>query len=150
MPALPLLVLLPTGASAQPDSASHPPAPAATADKQAGDKQTAEKSGQGSRAAHSDSCYVIGANDVLAINVWKEPDISRSVPVRSDGKISLPLVGELQAGGQTPQPLEQEITNRLRNYISEPEVTVIVTHTKSEKVNIPVMVSRPGPHLLTT
>src|SRR5208282_1615111 len=87
---------------------------------------------------------------VLAVNVWKEPDISRSVPVRSDGKISLPLVGELQASGQTPQQLEQEITKRLQNYISEPEVTVIVTDSKSQKVNILGMVSRPGAYLLTS
>src|SRR5450631_2529330 len=57
-----------------------------------------------------DNTFVIGNDDVLAINVWKEPDISRSIPVRSDGKISLPLVGELQAGGQTPRQLEDEIT----------------------------------------
>jgi polysaccharide biosynthesis/export protein len=150
MSVLPLLVLLSIGAFAQSDSASRPPAPAVTADKQAGNKQTGEKSGQGSRAAHSDSSYLIGANDVLAINVWKEPDISRSVPVRSDGKISLPLVGELQAGGQTPQQLEQEITKRLQSYISEPEVTVIVTDSKSQKVNILGMVSRPGAFLLTS
>src|SRR6202047_1004408 len=150
MSVLPLLLRLSSGASAQPVPAPPPPAPAATADKQGGDKQTAEKSGQGSRAAHSDSSYLIGANDVLAINVWKEPDISRSVPVRSDGKISLPLVGELQAGGQTPQQLEQEITKRLQSYISEPEVTVIVTDSKSQKVNILGMVSRPGAYLLTS
>jgi polysaccharide export outer membrane protein len=101
-------------------------------------------------AAHSDSAYVIGANDVLAINVWKEPDISRSVPVRSDGKISLPLVGELQAGGQTPLQLEQEIAKRLQNYISEPEVTVIVSDSKSQKMNILGMVARPGTYLLTS
>ena len=100
--------------------------------------------------SHSDDSYVIGANDVLTVNVWKEPDVSRSVPVRSDGKISLPLVGELQAGGQTPQQLEQEITKRLRNYISEPEVTVIVTDSKSQKVNILGMVVRPGAYLLTS
>ena len=144
MSVLTLLVLVSIGALAQSDSASRPPAPAA-ADKQAG-----EKAGEGSRAAHSDSAYVIGANDVLAINVWKEPDISRSVPVRSDGKISLPLVGELQASGQTPRQLEQEITKRLQNYISEPEVTVIVTDSKSQKVNILGMVARPGAYLLTS
>jgi len=150
MSVLPLLVLFSIGAFAQSDSASRPTALAATADKQTGDKQTGEKSGQGSRPAHSDSSYVIGANDVLAINVWKEPDISRSVPVRSDGKISLPLVGELQAGGQTPQQLEQEITKRLQSYISEPEVTVIVSDSKSQKVNILGMVTRPGAYLLTS
>ncbi len=93
---------------------------------------------------------MIGANDVLTISVWKEPDISRSVPVRSDGKISLPLVGELQADGQTPRQLEHEITKRLQNYISEPEVTVIVTDSKSQKVNILGMVARPGAYLLTS
>ena len=55
----------------------------------------------------SDDSFVIGPDDVLSINVWKEPDISRSVPVRSDGKITLPLVGELQAGGQTPRPTSE-------------------------------------------
>jgi polysaccharide export outer membrane protein len=144
MSVLTLLVLVSIGAFAQSDSASRPPAPPA-ADKQAGGKP-----GEGSRATHSDSSYVIGANDVLAINVWKEPDISRSVPVRSDGKISLPLVGELQAGGQTPQQLEQEITKRLQSYISEPEVTVIVQDSKSQKINIMGMVARPGAYLLTS
>ena len=68
--------------------------------------------------AHDDS-FVIGNDDVLAINVWKEPDISsRSVTVRSDGKISLPLAGEIQAAGRTPLKLEQEIASRLQNFIS--------------------------------
>ena len=117
----------------------------------AGDKPDAnatENGAPGLQAGHNDA-YVIGSNDVLAISVWKEPDISRSVPVRSDGKISLPLVGELQASGQTPRQLEQEITKRLENYISEPAVTVIVTDSKSQKVNILGMVARPGAYLLT-
>jgi polysaccharide biosynthesis/export protein len=99
--------------------------------------------------AHDDS-YVIGPSDILAINVWKEPDISRSVPVRSDGKISLPLVGELQAGGQTPKQLEQDITKKLASYISEPEVTVMVQETKSQRVNILGQVARPGAYQLTS
>jgi len=145
VPILTLLVLASIGAFAQSDSAAPPPAPAAAA----ADKQVGEKSGEGSRAAHSDSSYVIGADDVLAINVWKEPEVSRAVPVRSDGKISLPLVGELMAGGQTPLQLEQEITKRLQNYISEPEVTVIVQDSKSQRINILGMVARPGSYLLT-
>ena len=91
-----------------------------------------------------DSTFVIGNDDVLAINVWKEPDVSRSVPVRSDGKISLPLVGEVQAAGQTPLKLEQEIAARLKNYVSEPEVTVIVQQINSQKFNILGQVTRPG------
>jgi polysaccharide export outer membrane protein len=146
VPGLLVLLLVSIGAWAQADSKSQPPMPtAAAADKQAG-----AQAGDGSKAAHSDGSYVIGANDVLAINVWKEPDISRSVPVRSDGRISLPLVGELQAGGQTPRQLEDEITKRLKNYISEPDVTVIVTDSKSQKVNMLGMVARPGAYLLTS
>ena len=56
--------------------------------------------------AHNDT-YIIGADDVLSINVWKEPEVSRTVPVRSDGKISLPLAGEVQASGETPLQLEK-------------------------------------------
>jgi polysaccharide export outer membrane protein len=96
-----------------------------------------------------DDTFVIGNDDVLAINVWKEPDISRSIPVRSDGKISLPLVGEVQAAGRTPLKLEQDIAARLKNYISEPEVTVIVQQINSQKFNILGMVSKPGSYPLT-
>src|SRR5947208_7779257 len=88
--------------------------------------------------------FVIGLDDVLAVNVWKETEISRSVPVRSDGKISLPLVGEVQASGHTPRQLEQEIAKRLQNYISEPEVTVIVQQINSQKFNVLGQVTKPG------
>jgi len=98
--------------------------------------------------AHDDS-FVIGNDDVLAINVWKEPDISRSIPVRSDGKISLPLVGEVQAAGRTPLKLEQEITSKLQSYISQPEVTVIVQQINSQKFNVLGMVGHPGTFLIT-
>jgi polysaccharide biosynthesis/export protein len=100
-----------------------------------------------SSAAHDDT-FIIGKDDVLAINVWKEPDISRSIPVRSDGKISLPLVGEIQAAGETPLKLEQNIATKLKNYIEEPEVTVIVQQINSEKFNILGMVSKPGTYPL--
>jgi polysaccharide biosynthesis/export protein len=97
---------------------------------------------------HDDS-FKIGPDDVLAINVWKEPDISHSVPVRSDGKISLPLVGEVQASGQTPKQLETEIAKKLTNYISEPEVTVIVQQIKSQRFNILGQVTKPGTYPLS-
>ena len=98
--------------------------------------------------AHDDT-YVIGADDVLAINVWKEPEVSRTVPVRSDGKISVPLAGEVQASGETPRQLEKELASKLQSFISEPEVTVIVTEVKSQKFNILGQVSRPGSYPLT-
>jgi polysaccharide biosynthesis/export protein len=97
---------------------------------------------------HDDS-FVIGNDDVLAINVWKEPDISRSIPVRSDGRISLPLVGEVQAAGQTPLKLEVEIAGKLKNYISEPEVTVMVQQINSQKFNVLGQVVHPGSFVIT-
>jgi polysaccharide biosynthesis/export protein len=93
--------------------------------------------------------FVIGTGDVLAINVWKEPEVSREVPVRSDGRISLPLVGEIQAGGRTAKELEAEISAKLKDYVSEPEVTVIVKEIKSQKFNVLGMVMRPGSYVLT-
>jgi len=96
-----------------------------------------------------DTTYLIGNDDVLGIDVWKEPEVSKSVPVRSDGKISLPLVGEVQAAGRTPLKLEQDIADKLKNYISEPEVTVIVQQTNSQKFNILGQVNRPGSYPLT-
>ena len=139
-----MLLLVSTGLLAQSDPGSTPTAPAPSADKSVPSEQA-----QSSEKGRSDDAYVIGANDVLAVNVWKEPDVTRSVPVRSDGKISLPLAGELQAAGQTPRQLEQEITKRLQSYISDPEVTVIVTESKSQKINILGMVARPGTYMLS-
>ncbi len=104
----------------------------------------AAQTSQTPAATGHDDTFVIGNDDVLAINVWKEPDISRSIPVRSDGKISLPLVGEVQAAGRTPLKLEQDIAARLKNFIGEPEVTVIVQQINSQKFNILGQVSRPG------
>jgi polysaccharide export outer membrane protein len=93
--------------------------------------------------------FIIGTGDVLAINVWKETEVSRVVPVRSDGRISLPLVGELQAAGRTPKQLETEISAKLKDFVSEPEVTVIVQEIKSQKFNVLGMVMKPGSYVLT-
>jgi len=104
---------------------------------------------EASAAKAHDNSFVIGNDDVLAINVWKEPDVSRSIPVRSDGKISLPLVGEVQATGRTPLKLEEEIAARLKNYIAEPEVTVIVQQINSQKFNILGQVNKAGSYVIS-
>jgi len=96
---------------------------------------------------HDDS-YVIGNGDVLAINVWKDADLSRTIPVRSDGKISLPLMGEVQAAGRTPLQLEHDITEKLRSYITSPEVAVMVEQVNSKKFSILGQVVRPGSYTL--
>ncbi len=95
-----------------------------------------------------DDGFVIGNGDVLAISVWKQPDLSRSIPVRSDGKISLPLIGDVQATGQTPLKLEEDLTHRWQPYLNEPEVTVIVEQINSQKFNILGKVAKPGSYAL--
>ena len=97
----------------------------------------------------NDDSFVIGNDDVLAINVWKEPDLSQRIQVRSDGKISLPLLGELRAAGLTPLQLEQDLTSKLRNYITKPEVTVMVEQINSKKFNILGQITKPGSYSLS-
>ena len=88
--------------------------------------------------------YVIGAEDVLDINVWKEPEVSRAVPVRPDGKISLPLLNDVQAAGLTPMQLGSVITEQLKKFIAQPQVTVIVITINSQRVYVLGEVNRGG------
>lgn len=99
-----------------------------------------------------DDNYVIGNDDLLEINVWKEPELTQNIPVRSDGKISLPLIGEVQASGRTPLQVKEEVTEKLRTYLTSPSVTVMVLQMNSQKFNILGRVLRPGsfPLLATT
>ena len=78
--------------------------------------------------------YRIGVGDVLEVQVWKEADLSRSVPVRPDGKISFPLLDDIQAAGLTPLELKNVLTERLRQFLSGPRVTVLVAEVNSYKV----------------
>jgi polysaccharide export outer membrane protein len=125
------------------------PAKSANGTKPGAQTPAADPSTGGSAARPHDDTYIIGNDDVLAINVWKEPEVSRTVPVRSDGKISVPLAGEVQASGETPLQLEKILAGKLQSFISEPEVTVIVTEIKSQKFNILGQVNRPGSFPLT-
>ena len=88
--------------------------------------------------------YVIGAEDLLSIVVWKEPEMSASIPVRSDGKISLPLLDDVQAAGLTPMQLSESIRDKASKFLTNPQVTVIVTAMNSKKVFIVGQVARPG------
>ena len=94
--------------------------------------------------ATTDPSYIIGPEDVLDINVWKEPDMTRVVPVRPDGKISLPLINDVQAAGSTPQQLATAVTGKLRKFLTEPQVTVIVTAINSQRVFVVGEVLRAG------
>ena len=94
--------------------------------------------------------YVLGAEDVVNVNVWKEPDVTRTVSIRPDGMISLPLIGEVKAGGLTPVELEGQLKVSLAKYIASPEVTVIVESAKSHKFNVVGEVAKPGTYDLNT
>lgn len=89
--------------------------------------------------------YVIGAADVLEISVWQDPNVSRSVPVRPDGKISIPLVNDIQAAGLTPMQLAASVTQKLERFLNKPQVTVTVTAINSQRIFVVGEVNRPGP-----
>lgn len=91
-----------------------------------------------------DPSYKIGPQDVLRIDVWKEPEISRAVPVRPDGKITLPLLNDVQASGLTPQQLAAKISEGLKKFITSPQVTVGVTEINSRRIFVTGEVTRPG------
>jgi polysaccharide export outer membrane protein len=88
--------------------------------------------------------YKIGPEDLLDISVWKNPELSRTVPVRPDGKVSLPLVNDIQAAGLTPTALRQQLIDRLAEFIPAPEVAVIVREVHSMKVAVVGSVKTPG------
>lgn len=89
--------------------------------------------------------YVIGADDTLHISVWKEPDLSETLPVRPDGKISMPLLNDISAAGLTPLELKDSITDKLKKYVSDPRVTVVVTAMNSRRVFVTGEVNHSGP-----
>jgi len=94
--------------------------------------------------APADADYKIGPQDLLRVDVWKEPDISRTIPVRPDGKISLPLLNDVQAAGLTSMQLAGVIREGLTKYITSPQVTVTVTEINSRRVYCTGEVLKPG------
>lgn len=91
--------------------------------------------------------YILGATDVVSVSVWRNEDLSISVPVRPDGKISVPLVGDVQASGRTPEQLASAIRTSLSEYIREPQVSVVVTsmgsHEFTDRVRVTGAVRQP-------
>lgn len=133
---LPMMTFLAGGAVAQEASTGKPekkPVP-----------PEAAAPGAATKAATTDPDFVIGPEDGLSISVWKEPELSHQVQVRPDGKVSLPLLNDIQAAGLTPQQLAASITEKLKKFVSEPQVTVIVTNIVSRRIYILGEVSRPG------
>jgi len=87
-------------------------------------------------ASSTPADYVIGADDTLRITVWKETDLNVTLPVRPDGKISLPLLDDVQAAGLTHRQLKDAITGKLKKYVADPRVTVVVTAMNSQRIYV--------------
>lgn len=122
------------------------------------DPKSNDESGVASSSAPNDSkvpvttapvpvepSYVIGVDDMLLISVWKEPDLTTTVPVRSDGMISVPLLDDVRAAGLTPMQLAALLKEKLKSYVTAPRVTVVVTQTNSRRIYVLGEVSRTGP-----
>lgn len=109
---------------------------------------TANKPAENAQGSGGGSDYVIGADDMLNVSVWKEPDLTENVPVRPDGKISMPLLNDVQAAGLTPLQLRDSITEKLKKYIADPRVTVVVTAMNSRRVFVTGEVVHSGPMTL--
>jgi polysaccharide export outer membrane protein len=93
--------------------------------------------------------FVIGPNDVLTVVFWRDKDMSSDVAVRPDGKISLPLLNDMQAAGLTPEQLRQQLTTAAAHFVEDPTVTVVVKEINSRRVFITGQVAKPGPYPLS-
>lgn len=111
--------------------------------KASAEKRDVQREVKGEMPADTDS-YVIGPEDSLYIHVWREELLTRTVPVRMDGKISLPVVNDVQAAGLTPLQLKEALTKQLKEFVDNPEVSVIVMEANSFKVYVSGEVRTPG------
>jgi polysaccharide export outer membrane protein len=125
-----LAVCLASGMAAQSNSSAKPPGNMADAEPVS------------NAAARPD--YVIGPDDTLHVSVWKEPDLTATLPVRPDGKISLPLLNDVTAAGLTPMQLADSITEKLKKFIADPRVTVVVTAMNSQRIFVTGEVTHSG------
>ncbi len=132
-----LLALMATGVSAQDNMNGK-------------DKKTnAPMGGAKDAGAVAGPDYIIGPDDVLHVSVWKETDLTSTLPVRPDGKISMPLLDDVQAAGLTPMQLANSLTEKLKKFMADPRVTVVVTAMNSQKIYILGEVTHTGAMALT-
>jgi polysaccharide biosynthesis/export protein len=132
---LAIVVLLSAGASAAQGTAAQP--------------ATAPATSLAVARAPVPADFVVGPNDVLTIMFWRDRDMSGDVAVRPDGKISLPLLNDIQAAGLTPEQLRQAIQTAARRFVEDPSVTVIVKDINSRRVFVTGQVAKPGQYSLT-
>ncbi len=92
--------------------------------------------------------YVVGDSDIIRVNVWKEPEVSQTVVVRTDGNISLPLINEVKVSGMTPLQIQDMVAEKLKGFLNNPQVTVTVIEIRSKRAFITGEVARPGTYSL--
>lgn len=132
-------------AQEQPGAAQPKPPAAAKAEPARG----AEAAGAPALAAPVDpKTYLLGAEDVILIRVWREPDLSEAASIRPDGRITMPLIGEVQASGLTPVQLAAQLTEKLSQFVNRPEVMVSVQAVRSKRYYVTGEVGRPGAYPL--
>lgn len=122
-----------------PDAAASGPVKASDAAKPADTAKLAELVPAG---------YIVGDSDVIRVNVWKEPEVSQTVVVRTDGNISLPLINEVKVSGMTPLQIQDMVAEKLKGFLNNPQVTVTVIEIRSKRAFITGEVSRPGTYSL--
>ena len=110
---------------------------------------SSQNSSSGEISAANNSTYVIGPEDTLHVAVWKEPDLTATLPVRPDGKISMPLLNDVQAAGLTPMQLSASIAEKLKKYVTDPRVTIVVTAMNSQRIYVLGEVTHTGAMPLT-
>lgn len=110
-----------------------------------GEEAKSDKTAATAQEPPAASDYVIGADDTLRISVWKEAELSEILPVRPDGKISMPLLNDIPAAGLTPLQLKDSITEKLKKFIADPRVTVVVTAMNSQRIFVSGEVLHTGP-----
>jgi len=121
------------------------PAASSASPNVASDKAASDKATNVVPDSQAGIGYVIGPEDVLHVAVWREADLTATLPVRPDGKISLPLLNDVQASGLTPQQLADSVREKLKKYIADPRVTVVVTQINSKRIFMVGEVLHPGP-----
>ena len=99
-------------------------------------------------AKMSQNASTIGPGDILSINIWKEPELSKEIVVRLDGKISLPLVNDVKAAGLSCAELRERLIEKYKNYVEVPEVSVTMVESRSKKVYVLGKINRPGEYIL--
>lgn len=142
-----LTLALLVAAAACPLAAQNQSSAAATSEENGKKVETAAAVPSMSSEVSAD--YQIGPGDVVAIHVWKEPELSRTLPVRPDGFLSLPLIGEIKASGFTAAQLQAVFTQQYQKYMANPTITVMVQEARSRRFSVMGEVQRPGSYILT-